>query len=1355
MKNRLIRLPITLVLLLAILASLVPGSARARNSVEVSNNKPLVAEGYKGPPLIWPFASGHNWKVTQGYNTTYHGGDGRGSLGNKGDKFTFDLVRTDIANSTGQTVYAAQDGKLGPLYWMLRVYDGNGNPTNYYTYYGHFTLKSELLSRYNRGEEVKVKQGDPIGTIDSAAHLHFGVARWNGSGAASANFPNNFGWVPVYFRNICGQDYPFHGQWNEYRNTVISPCRNDLHPYDPPILLSPANGSVVNSGYITVRWQPDDPHTTPLVYPYSLGGGIIIPSELSGSWATFYVHRGEKYRWQVCIYGYGPGDCSDFWTFRVADHPPMVSFRAANDIAITHDGQAVHSNNPNWTFSGTASDDDGIDHVDFRCWGNNCGELEVHRANGTTSWNYTRNGLYGHNKIIFLAHDTTGQRSYYSIDLYVDTAEPTTSYNLSGVRGDHGWYRSAVRVALSAQDNGSGNGGKPYGTPNHYRTGVETLHYQVDSGTWQVHQGSQKNITVSGDGTHTVRYYAVDRLGNKESPKSVTFKIDATPPSAPGAATEVHGVLSGQWQRDVSDPAFTWPEASDATSGVWYYRVDWNDSLQVTADPAFDPPAVRTGSYTLTVRAVDQAGNVGPPGASFIFNYDGTPPHPPDIQNNDGLASGVWQNQVRTADFSWSTPHDEGSGVQGYYLYWGPDENGPSDTLTTANVFSDPNPICAADSAATHYLRLRSEDGVGLQSDWVGYALRYDGAPPTADLMANYGQPVVHQTSVHLDISASDLGSGVEKMRLSNEGHAWSEWMDFAPETYWQIPSVGRRSYDIYLQVQDGASNVSEIVSDTVTFDVNVPQPHSENFSLWDSMMASGGVATSTNFYQSSSAGQPLDSPSSISPQYILYSGFQAGALAEPTVVPTYTSYTQIGSLVASGGTGAAALSSASYQMHGSLGQPSQMQEVSSTHYVAELGYWGGAASDVESKPPDDLEPPPPPECEFYSISINEGALFTNSPLVELSLCGPDADDVMLGNDGGFGGATWQPYTRTVQWTLDTYGEYVLSRFVYARYRDSSGEVHGTFFDDIVYDVNGPEGQIAFDLADLLPASRLLAGAHPLHVTQEDSIELFMSVADDSSGMAEMQVSLNPDFEGATWEPYSAIVPVTFEDDGVQTVYVRFRDNAGNVSEVTSSSMVVDTMLPTGEVNVLEDVVGSDAISVTLVLTATDATSTVGEVRVSQSETFSDTIWVTYTQQLPVYVEYTGDDQPTLYVQFRDTAGNESQVYTTTYQVDTTPPFGSVEVIDRNETEATLQFMAEDDLSEVTEIWLSPDFWFLEEVSVVDYQETLLWDFEEHDEMYLMFVDAVGNFSWPYWVPLWIEPELTERIFLPLVIRDH
>lgn len=56
---------------------------------------------------------------------------------------------------------------------------------------------------------------------------------------------------------------------------------------------------------------------------------------------------------------------------------------------------------------------------------------------------------------------------------------------------------------------------------------------------------------------------------------------------------------------------------------------------------------------------------------------------------------------------------------------------------------------------------------------------------------------------------------------------------------------------------------------------------------------------------------------------------------------------------------------------------------------------------------------------------------------------------------------------------------------------------------------------------------------------------------DDNSGVGKMQVSNAPDFAGAGWRDFAARSPWTLGENGV--VYVRFRDNAGNVSETHSA----------------------------------------------------------------------------------------------------------------------------------------------------------------------------------------------------------
>jgi hypothetical protein len=338
-----------------------------------------------------------------------------------------------------------------------------------------------------------------------------------------------------------------------------------------------------------------------------------------------------------------------------------------------------------------------------------------------------------------------------------------------------------------------------------------------------------------------------------------------------------------------------------------------------------------------------------------------------------------------------------------------------------------------------------------------------------------------------------------------------------------------------------------------------------------------------------------------------------------------------------------------------------------------------------------------------------------------------------------------------VLWTLEVHGDSVQPRFVYARFRDSDGAVHGTFFDDIIYDPNAPEGEVAFDLADLMPTTHLQSGTQSLHVVGQDGVELFLSAADDSSGLTEMQVSLNPEFEGATWEPYSAIVPVTLAEDGAQTVYVRVRDNSGNVSDPSSDSLIVDTTPPIGAASVLEGVVGPDAISVTVALPAIDNATGVDDARVSALESFTDTLWRPYASQIAVLISYTGEVEPVLYVQFRDGAGNVSEIYSTTYLVDTAPPVLYVEVEPGDTLTRTVTVLAYDELTDLGQMWMSNDPLMLDGVVTMPYTTTVTWTFDERRVIWVQLADSVGNVSEPYpaYAGDW------ESVYLPVVVKDR
>jgi len=556
----------------------------------------------------------------------------------------------------------------------------------------------------------------------------------------------------------------------------------------------------------------------------------------------------------------------------------------------------------------------------------------------------------------------------------------------------------------------------------------------------------------------------------------------------------------------------------------------------------------------------------------FTFRYDGTPPeNPQEATHAAGVANKTWQRTTNTADFTWPVPHDEGSGIQGYYVFWGTEITGTSDTFITNNQYQIPNPLCGTNEACVGYLRLRSVDNVDNQAEkWsTVFELRYDNAPPTADFTFNGGITRTTQTLVTLHITASDRGSGVREMRFSSNGKDWTPWEVFAEERPWTIPAISRRWWPVYLQVRDGVGLVSQVISHTIYLDVNPQQPRSASFRLFD---------------------------------YAISGGYEAGSQALPIVEPRHDEFTFINGVFASG-TGADTLRSPLYEMQGSLGEmglPNNETTLTSQSHQLQPGFLAAAPPPGTPTPTPTPGPTPTPEpmpaCEFPTISINEGAVFTNDVHVTLSICAPRAVEMMISNDGGFTDAQWEPYAETKAWTLTSYGQYVLPRFVYAAFKDRDGTVHGVYFDDIILDPNPPTGEIA--VGDNLPgggagvlgsrgAEELGSrGAEVLRygpvtyvrrlgdmefqqplallTTQADgTVDLYLNAWDDNSGVTQMQLSATGTFTDTAWEPYLALkVWTPTGGDGIKTVYARFRDGAGNPSQVVTATFALDTLAP-------------------------------------------------------------------------------------------------------------------------------------------------------------------------------------------------
>ena len=1079
-------------------------------------------------------------------------------------------------------------------------------------------------------------------------------------------------------------------------------------------------------------------------------------------------HEYGSYQWRVKARDSRgkESDWSETWVFTIQspNKPPPISFSSAN--GNTFPSGIIYTNNRNWNFAGTASDPEGqLTDVQWRCSGDGCGSTASH--NGTANWSHTQNGISGGNDIYFVAYDGYGNKTpSRHLNLRIDLTAPTTTPGLNGQSNSAqwpAWFTGPVKINLHGADNGTGRA----------LVGMGKIHYRLDGGAWQVVSGSDAAFTVSADGSHTVEYYSEDALGNAESARSFSFKIDQIPPSLPTGLAESHGMTSDQWQKTQNVPVFTWNPAIDNLSGLRGYQFYFGDDpsgigykdILASAPREYTPfPAgVPTGTYYLRARTQDVAGNWSAWATLFTFRYDNTPPENPTDVVHAAKISTDWQKVTSQADFSWTAAHDEGSGIKGYYAYWGSQPDGTSAIFITANSYQNLSPLCAVGSVCTGYLRLRSQDNAGnLAEDWnTVFILRYDSTPPLLDFGFNNGASTTNQSQVTLNVNASDAGSGIYATRFSLDGQNWTEWEQPASERLFNIPAISRQSWNVYAQIMDGVGLLSTIIQHDIYLDVNRARPASLNFQIFDQALSAGsGYYASSSYSGHGTLGQVTDAPVSTSAHYSLSNGYEAGSQAIPLVVPGHDEYTTPSGLFASGKI-APPMQSAHYQAimtDGGIGLP-PVTTISSGSYRHQPGFLAGINPQTLTETPFTQVVMPPPDakveaaCDAPSVSINGGAVYTDSPNTSLSLCAPFAVEMMLSSEETFAGAVWEPFSPTRAWSISSSVSAVTPQFVYAQFKDADGKIHAIYFDDILYDPNQPSGALLLSDDISLPASpNAMLQANSATPNQsitlppaaDGTVALYVDGSDDSSGMSQMQLSEDATFAGATWQSFSPVTNyLPTAENGPKTVYARFQDEAGNLSVTTAINFIYDTQPPLGYLYADPSVLPADAVTTTLSMgdygmwsedpeaPAPTFDGGATEMRMGTDPTLADASWQPLADSVTVPIDLTLPEG-IYYAQFRDAAGNISEITSASYYIDTIAPDLSVAAEPGDGTDRTLNIYTTDNLSGIANLYLSNDPLMEQNVVTMPYTDTLTWSFDERKVVWIVAEDGVGNRSEPY-----------------------
>ncbi len=145
-----------------------------------------------------------------------------------------------------------------------------------------------------------------------------------------------------------------------------------------------------------------------------------------------------------------------------------------------------------------------------------------------------------------------------------------------------------------------------------------------------------------------------------------------------------------------------------------------------------------------------------------------------------------------------------------------------------------------------------------------------------------------------------------------------------------------------------------------------------------------------------------------------------------------------------------------------------------------------------------------------------------------------------------------------------------------------------------------------------------------------------------SRDATQMQISADPNFLGASWVTVVPSLSYVFTSDGEKRLYVKFANANGLETAPVSSQIIVDTLPPTGSlmINSGEALVYSTNVTLTLLLADMSAMNEV-EMMISNTADFTNAIWEPFVNTKP-WVLTAGEGLKTVYVKFKDRAGNET-----------------------------------------------------------------------------------------------------------------
>jgi hypothetical protein len=185
------------------------------------------------------------------------------------------------------------------------------------------------------------------------------------------------------------------------------------------------------------------------------------------------------------------------------------------------------------------------------------------------------------------------------LEIYGDGVAPSTasSYDIAKKYEIPGrvFYGPSLYVTLTADDKTSG---------------VENIYYSINNGPWTVYNN---RLLLSAQGDYTVRYYAVDNVGNMSDIGRQVFTVDT---DAPVSIININGITG---KNVISTTSKMYLLKADSIAGLngTYYKFD-NEEYKPYNGREIDFTVLNEGDHTISYYSTDNVQNKEVP---KVFNF--------------------------------------------------------------------------------------------------------------------------------------------------------------------------------------------------------------------------------------------------------------------------------------------------------------------------------------------------------------------------------------------------------------------------------------------------------------------------------------------------------------------------------------------------------------------------------------------------------------------------------------------------------------------------------------------------------------------------------------------------------------